>query len=44
MKKRELKKLPVEIRLVPLSKEDLKKRQEKLKLLLIKGAIKVSKE
>ena len=38
MKKKELEKLAVDVRFVPLSKEDLERRQKKLELLLFKGA------
>jgi hypothetical protein len=44
LKKKELEKLPIEVRFVPLSKEDLERRQKKLELLLFKGAKKASNE
>ncbi|HVZ79820.1 MAG TPA: hypothetical protein VHE12_03355 [bacterium] len=44
MEKKNLKDLPIEIRFVPLSKEEAKERQERLELLLLKGAIKASEK
>ena len=38
MKKKELEKLPIEVRFIPLTKEEIEKRQKKLELLLFKGA------
>ena len=38
MKNQELEKLPLEIRLIPLTKEDLESRQQRLSFLLFKGA------
>jgi hypothetical protein len=38
MKNQELEKLPLEIRLIPLMKEDLESRQQRLSILLFKGA------
>lgn len=38
MKNQELEKLPLEIRLIPLIKEDLESRQQRLSILLFKGA------
>lgn len=38
MKKKELEKLPVEVKFIPLTREEMEKRQKKLDLLLFKGA------
>jgi hypothetical protein len=38
LKRKELEKLPVEVRFIPLTQEEMEKRQKKLELLLFKGA------